>query len=477
MKQYLKAFLAVYKKSFKKGKYYNPTPSKYTNVKALTLDTPLQQLFIPLLPVLFWFLCFSTIDPYSRYEAIKPHFANDFKDQVLNLPKPSSMSSPALIPAANPGANLPHTQENPHWQTEVVKPRTTLGDIFSKHHLSAEQLQAVLSSGPDARALHHIKPNQKLELLLGNKGELQGLKYYINNTDTLILQAQSSGFSSKIERLTPQQHIGYAGGVIKNSFYVAAQKAGLNSQQIMDLVKAFHSKIDFGREIHPGDSFRVLFEEQILKGKRVGTGNILAAEFNANGKQHKIIRYTDPKGHSDYYTPDGNSTSLAFVRKPVANARISSPFSMHRVHPILHILMPHYGTDFAAPIGTPIKATGDGHVAFAGNQHGYGNVVIIKHNDSYSTLYAHMSRFGKSTKVGSPVKLGQVIGYVGMTGRANGPHVHFEFRINGKRYDPMKVALPHSNAIPRVYKKDFIAKLNKFSTLMEQGSGSKTVQV
>jgi murein DD-endopeptidase MepM/ murein hydrolase activator NlpD len=485
MKQYLKSFLAVYKKSFNKGKYYNFTASKYTKIKALALDTPLQQLFIPLLPVLFWFLCFSTIDPYNRYEAIKPHFASNFKDQVLDLPKLPSVNmppaNPAVSPVASPATNSPLTQapaqQNAQWQTEIIKPRTTLGDIFIKHHLSAEQLQAVLSSGPDARALHHIKPNQKLELLLGSKGELQGLKYYINSTDTLILQAKDTGFSSKTERLIPEQHIGYAGGVIKNSFYVAAQKAGLNSSQIMDLVKAFHSKIDFGREIHSGDSFRVLFEEQLLHEKRVRTGNILAAEFNANGKPYKIVRYTDPKGRTDYYTPDGNSTSLAFVRKPVANARISSPFSMHRVHPILHTLMPHYGTDFAAPIGTPIKATGDGHIAFAGNQQGYGNVVIIRHNERYSTLYAHMSRFGKTAKVGSPIKLGQVIGYVGMTGRTSGPHVHFEFRVNGKRYDPMKIPLPHSNAIPRVYKKDFITTLNTFNKLLDQGSGSTSINV
>jgi murein DD-endopeptidase MepM/ murein hydrolase activator NlpD len=266
----------------------------------------------------------------------------------------------------------------------------------------------------------------------------------------------------------PDNVVGYTNGIIKNSFYIAAQKAGLNGKQTMELVKMFNSKVDFAREVRPGDSFRVLYDQQFVNGKRIHTGNIIAAEFTANGKAYKIIRYTDPKGRTDYYTADGNSTSLAFVRKPVLNARISSPFNMHRMHPVLHVLMPHYGTDFAAPIGTPIKATGEGKITFLGSQHGYGNVVIIQHNQKYQTLYAHMSRFAKNMHPGTRVKLGQVIGYVGMTGRVSGPHVHFEFRVNGKRYDPMKVPLPHSDSIPKAYKQDFLTKLNKLSNLLEQ---------
>lgn len=433
----------------------------------MTFNNHLQQLFIPLLPLLFWFLCFSTIDPFNTHKKLTPHFNAPFTKQPL------AFTTPLIAPAMTSlQTDFKPADKKPAWRMEIIRPGDTLADIFLKNQLSTKQLQEILNLKEATRPLGIIRPNQKIELLTNNNNELQELKYHINSTTILKVTATPNGFRADTIELTPSKVVGYASGVIKNSFYVAAQRAGLNNKQIMELTKMFNSKVDFAREVHPGDSFRVLYDQAFIKGKKIRNGDIIAAEFTANGKPYKIIRYTDPKGNTDYYTPDGNSTSLAFVRKPVANARISSPFSLHRMHPILHIPMPHYGTDFAAPIGTPIKATGSGKIAFAGNQHGYGNVIIIKHNERYNTLYAHMSRFAKNIKPGTKVKLGQIIGYVGMTGRASGPHVHYEFRINGKHYDPMRVALPHSDSLPRAYRQDFMAKLNGLNKLFDQYQAS-----
>jgi len=440
-----------------------------------------------LLPLLFWFLCFSTIDPYNGgYKRFTPEFVSNFKATSLALPAKApepevaiaaEIAKPSLPAEKSSSTNLAPVSQDPVWQTETVKSGDTLAKIFARHHLSSKQLATILNIKEVSRLFILLKPNQKIDFLINDKHELQGLKYYPNSTTTLQLTASANGFKVNTQELTPEKVIGYTSGTIRNSFYVAAQKAGLNNRQVMELVKLFNSKLDFAREIKPGDSFKVLFDQEVLKGKKIRNGSIIAAEFTAAGKSYKVIRYTNPKGYTDYYTPDGNSTSIAFVRKPILNARISSPFSLHRMHPILHTLMPHYGTDFAAPIGTPIKATGNGTISFAGNQHGYGNVIIIKHNERYSTLYAHMSRFGKNMRSGTRVKLGQVIGYVGMTGRASGPHVHYEFRVNGNRYDPMRVPLPHSDAIPRAYKQDFMAKLNKYSRLLENHQQENNLKV
>lgn len=451
----------MFKKLPLKAGYYNYTTSKYNSAKTFVMQYPLQQLFIPLLPLLFWFLCFSTIDPYHNHDPMKPPFSRVFKTPTLSIPTPS------LIPATEPKSQS--QSASPTWQSVIIKSGTSLADIFAKYQLDPKQLQAVLNSSPLAQKLELIKPGQKIELLIDDKQQLLSLNYYINKTDTLQITASDDGsFKANLEQITPKKTLGYAEGIIKSSFYVAAQKTGLSNKQIANLVKAFNSRIDFARDIHPGTSFRVLYDQESINGKKIRSGDIIAAEFKTSKDQsYKIIRYTDPKGRTDYYTPDGNSTSLAFIRKPIANARISSPFSLRRIHPILHTPMPHYGTDFASPIGTPIKATGNGEVAFVGKQNGYGNVVIIQHNQRISTLYAHMSRFAKNMKAGTRVKLGQVIGYVGMTGRADGPHVHYEFRINGKHYDPMKVQLPHSESIPKNYRQDFMAKLAKLSQLLQ----------
>jgi murein DD-endopeptidase MepM/ murein hydrolase activator NlpD len=215
----------------------------------------------------------------------------------------------------------------------------------------------------------------------------------------------------------------------------------------MELAQIFGWDIDFALDIRKGDQFRVLYEEKYLDGEKIGEGNILAAEFTNNGDTFAAVRYTDSNGDTNYYTPDGRSMRKAFLRSPVDFRRISSGFKRERYHPVLGVKRPHRGTDYAAKTGTPIKASGDGKVIWRGTKGGYGKTIIIQHGGNITTLYAHMSKYNSKVTSGSRVKQGQTIGYVGMTGTATGPHLHYEFRLNGVHKNPVTVKLPDAQPI------------------------------
>lgn len=229
--------------------------------------------------------------------------------------------------------------------------------------------------------------------------------------------------------------------------YLAAREAGLNDSLTMELAGIFGWDIDFVYDVRKGDQFEVVYEELYLDGEKFDTGRILSARFVNRGEENLALLYTDSNGDSDYYAPDGKSMRKAFLRTPI-NARISSPFNLQRRHPVLDVVRPHEGTDYAAPPGTPIKAAGSGRVKFAGWKGGYGRTVILQHGDNITTLYAHMSRLGKGIKNGTRVKQGQTIGHVGSSGMVTGPHLHYEFRLNGSPRNSRTVKLPDAKPIP-----------------------------
>ena len=231
--------------------------------------------------------------------------------------------------------------------------------------------------------------------------------------------------------------------------FLAGTNAGMEQSLIMEVASIFGWDIDFALDIRSNDRFSVLYEEHFLNGEKLRNGPILAAEFTNQGKTFKAVRYTDSKGSSNYFTPEGNSMRKAFLRTPVDFARISSHFNLKRKHPVLNRIRAHKGTDYAAPTGTPIKAAGDGKVTWAGTKGGYGRTVMIQHGQSYKTLYAHMRRYGKGIRSGVRVKQGQIIGYVGSSGLATGPHLHYEFYVNGAVRNPVRVSLPKAKAIPK----------------------------
>jgi murein DD-endopeptidase MepM/ murein hydrolase activator NlpD len=243
---------------------------------------------------------------------------------------------------------------------------------------------------------------------------------------------------------------------INDSLFLSATKAGLSERFTMELAHLFGWDIDFALDIRKGDSFSVLFNEHFLDGEKIQNGQILAAEFTNQGKLYESIYFTDQSGKGDYYSSDGYSKRKAFLRTPVAFSRISSRFSKSRKHPVLKRTRAHKGVDYAAPRGTPIKSSGDGKVSFIGRKGGYGKVIQIQHGSKYKTVYGHMSSFNKKLKRGSRVKQGQVIGYVGSTGVATGPHLHYEFRVNGVHRNPLTVSLPKANPINKKYRVNFL---------------------
>lgn len=378
-------------------------------------------------------------------------------------PPPAAPSLP-VTPATS--AKQPkvtaNTTHKTNWNTTIVEPGDNLAAIFKRQGLSSKDVFDVIhTDNESAQAMERLFPGDKIWLRISAGGTLLAVRRKLDATRTLTLSrenAADAGFQVTLTEHHPEQRIAHATAVIHESLYQAAVKAGLNEKLIMKLSGIFGWDIDFAHDIRKGDSFTLAYQQFYKNGEKIRNGDIIAAEFTNQGKRYRAVRYTDPSGRTGYYTPDGKSMRKAFLRTPVDFRRISSHFSKSRCHPILHVCRPHKGTDFAAPTGTPIHAAGDGVVAFAGRKGGYGNAVILQHSHGYSTLYGHMKRIRKGIHAGMRVVQGQIIGYVGQTGLATGPHLHYEFRIDGVPKDVLKVAMPNAKPIASRYLADFRAK-------------------
>ena len=348
------------------------------------------------------------------------------------------------------------------WKHITVKPGDSLFKIFQKHELSSTTLQnMVIANKKKGKLLSNLHPGQKLSLLITEQQELKELKVKLDQTKTLHVIKADNGYKFFEETKKLTKRVAFSSNVIKDSLYTAARSAGINDKLTMQLANIFGWDIDFALDIRANDSFKILYEEEYMDDEKVNTGNIIAAEFTNQGKTYKAVRYTDAAGRSGYFSPEGYSMQKAFIRTPVNFTRISSHFSLDRKHPILHRIRAHKGVDYAAPTGTPIKAAGDGKVAFIGNKGGWGKVVELQHGRKYSTLYAHLSKFNTQLRRGKTVRQGQIIGYVGKTGLATGPHLHYEFRVNGVHRNPLTVKLPKSSPVPNKFKRDFFTKTKK----------------
>ena len=342
-----------------------------------------------------------------------------------------------------------------HSKTVVVKKGDTLSAIFKRLSLSSSTLYKIINSDKQAKRLTRIKPGQKFIITVDNNNQFQSLNYAFDQVESLVITKKDQQFVARIDSKEIELQQQFAAGIINNSLFSAGSKAGLSSSMTMELAHIFGWDIDFALDIRKGDSFAVLFEEQTIDGKKIGRGNILSAEFVNKGKVFKAIRYTDSSGHTDYYSEKGLSMRKAFLRTPVDFSRISSRFSSGRKHPVLNRIRAHKGVDYAASRGTPIKAVGKGKVIFKGTKGGYGRVIILQHGSKYTTLYAHMKSYNKKIKHGKRVTQGQIIGYVGSSGLATGPHLHYEFRVNGVHRNPLTVPLPSAAPIAKKYRSDF----------------------
>ncbi|MEA1605652.1 peptidoglycan DD-metalloendopeptidase family protein [Pseudomonas spirodelae] len=332
----------------------------------------------------------------------------------------------------------------------------TLSTVFAKVGLSATTLHEVLNSSKEAKQLTRLKVGQPLEFNLSADGQLESLHSKLSDLESIVLAKSEKGFTFKRELVKPEIQTSYSHGVINSSLFLSAKRAGLSHNLTMDLANIFGYDIDFAMDIREGDEFELIFEKKVVNGKQVGTGNILSARFTNRGKTYTAVRYTNKQGNSSYYSANGESMRKAFIRTPVDFARISSRFSNGRRHPILNKIRAHKGVDYAAPRGTPIKAAGDGRISLAGRHGGYGNAVIIQHGQRYRTLYAHMQGFAKGVRTGGNVKQGQIIGYIGTTGLSTGPHLHYEFQVNGVHVDPLSQKLPMADPIANSEKARFM---------------------
>ena len=362
--------------------------------------------------------------------------------------EPGNMVSlPLAVPALD--ATLPTPMPvTPDWQIETVEPGQTLSQIFDELGLGYDALNQVLGKPEDAQALRSLHPGDELGFLISSGGELQAIRFDRDSKTRVVLKLNGDAVHENVVKRVVQRRTHAGQGSIQSSLFAAGADAGLNEAMVIKLADVFKYDIDFIKDIRKGDHFTVLYDDVWRDGAYLHSGDILAAEFYNRGHRYTAYRFELPDGSFAYYSEDGRPLQKALMRTPVKFTRISSRFTPHRKHPILGYTRAHKGVDYAAPRGTPIHAAGNGKIVVRGRSHGYGNFILIKHNDTYSTAYGHMSGFAKGEHVGSYVRQGDVIGYVGMTGLATGPHLHYEVRIHGHQVNPLTVTMPKPEPLP-----------------------------
>ena len=393
--------------------------------------------------------------------AIKPEQLTkpESEAQIIQALEPKQqITIPLTIPKFNPPIETSFKQEErKQWVNFKVKNGDSLAYLFKKNDLSASELHQIMKLGKSTKSLRSIRPGQKFRVSINEQQQIQELFYDIDKLQSLHVKRQGNTFSAALVEHPVDIRTTYASATIDSSLFEAGKNAGMKDALIMQLVGIFGWDVDFALDIRKGDHFSILYEEHFMEGRKIKDGPIIAAEFTNQGRTYRSVRYTDAKGRTDYYSDDGRSMRKAFLRTPVDFRRISSRFGK-RKHPTLSRMKLHKGVDYAAKTGTPIKAAGDGKVTFRGRKGGYGKTVILQHGGRYSTLYAHMSRFKKGVYAGKRVKQGQIIGYVGSTGRSTGPHLHYEFRVNGVHRNPLTVRLPDAAPIAKQFKDDFMSQ-------------------
>ena len=346
-----------------------------------------------------------------------------------------------------------------YWREERVQRGDTIGSLLARATVVDPDAMEFLRTDPSARALYQLRPGRAIRVATDDDGRLAGLRFLASNGEILSVGRSESGFSAQRQTPPEDTRLTMRAGEIASSLFAAADEAGLPDTITLALADVFGGDIDFYHDLRRGDRFIVLYETRYVDGEPAGTGRIVAAEFVNRGVALHAFLWRAPDGTEGYYDETGRSSRKTFLRSPMEFSRITSGFTQARFHPILHSMRAHKGTDFAAPMGTPVRATADGVVSVAGQQNGYGNVVMLKHDGTYSTVYAHLSRFAEGVRDGERVHQGDTIGYVGQTGWATGPHLHYELRVDGEPRDPLTVALPIATPVSDGERAAFAAQI------------------
>jgi murein DD-endopeptidase MepM/ murein hydrolase activator NlpD len=362
-----------------------------------------------------------------------------------------ALPAPAFVPIADdPG---------PYWREERVRRGDTIGSLLARAGVDDPAVMAFVRTNPDARPLYQLKPGRPLQVATDGAGGLVALRFRTGDGERLTVARESGMLVATRAPGGETVRLTLKSGEIDTSLFGAADAIGLPDAVTIALAELFAGDIDFLQDLRFGDRFSVLYESRYVDGEAVGVGRIVAAEFENRGQRLTAFLWRDADGQDAWYTQDGRSTRSAFLRSPMEFSRMTSGFSLARLHPILQTWRAHRGVDYGAPIGTPVRATADGVVTLAGVNGGYGNVVTLRHTGTYSTLYGHLSRFAAGIRNGVRVRQGDTIGYVGATGWATGPHLHYEFRVNDEPRNPLTVALPTAGPLPPETRGAFLAHI------------------
>jgi murein DD-endopeptidase MepM/ murein hydrolase activator NlpD len=366
----------------------------------------------------------------------------------LALPPISqTMSREAATSVPNLGSDLYVAGVNDdQWQVETVRRNETVGDIFGRLNIGQGDVHRIVNFSAQTEELARVFPGEQIAFRMQD-GKLTGLQFDGDEAHRVLLTVDGEEIAQRLIERHMEHRVSYASASIEHSLFGSAMDADMSDALIVRLAGIFNYDIDFAQDLQPGDSFALVYEQIYRDGEKLRDGEIIAATFINQGKRYEVYRFEDDAGRPDYLSADGRSRKKAFIRTPVEFTRITSKFSPNRLHPIMGRMMRHMGVDYAAPTGTPIMATGNAVVEFIGVQNGYGNVIYLKHPGGIETIYGHQSRFAKGLHLGDRVSQNEIIGYVGMTGLATGPHLHYEFRIGGTHKDPLSVDLPVSDPL------------------------------
>lgn len=332
------------------------------------------------------------------------------------------------------------------WRDERVQRGDTVTELLRRMQVEDPVASEYLRRDQSAASFRQLAVGKFVQAETNVDGALLALRYLDNKGDQILIEKRAGGFKTSVQPPLLEQRLVMRSGEISSTLFAATDAIGLPESAANQLAEIFGGDIDFHRDLRKGDRFSVVYEMDYSNGEPVRAGRIRAAEFINQGVSYRVVYFKTDSNHGDYYTPDGKSTRKAFLRSPLEFSRVSSGFSLSRFHPVLNTWRAHKGVDYAAALGTKVKVTADGTVSFVGKQGGYGNVVIVSHQNHHTTVYGHLSRFASGLRRGQHVGQGDVIGFVGMTGLATGPHLHYEFMVNSQHRDPLRVALP--NAVP-----------------------------
>ncbi len=405
-----------------------------------------------------WLLALSSLPLFGIYAAFA--IAPQTMNQDVEI---STVIEEIVLPQSIPDdiyalETLDGLQAESYWQVDQVRRDDTLASLLNRLNINNPEAINFLRHHADATALSsQLRPGRAINAETNQLGELLRLEYEIDFANTLIVERTNDGYQAYKTETALDTLPTLKSAEITSSLFAATDAANIPDQIAIQMAEMFSSEIDFHTDLRRGDHFNVVYESQYRGGQLVKTGLVLAAEFTNQGKTYRAVMYRNPEGEVNYFTPEGKSLHKSFLRSPLEFSRISSGFSMGRFHPVLQRMRAHKGVDFAAPTGTRVKASSDGVVSFVGVKGGYGNVVILKHQNNMSTLYGHLSRFSPGLRNGQRVSQGQIIGHVGMTGLATGPHLHYELLVNGRHVDPLKIALPTAASIAPQYRTHFFA--------------------